>query len=1103
MSFTAGMKAASVRTVLRPVLGICGVRICGSATGHHAAAAAAPGVNIRHSTALNGNVVATDFTNNGIVDLAETGSAVVSGGQPIVGCTRRRRCLAAPIATSLNGVVMANHNHHATRAESRSMKLQSYRNLFLTVCVLSSMAGLRGDFLSAQTAPAAPTLSLLRNSNLAQTVWPGDFNGDGITDLAATAPRLPGAGPSRVVVTLGKGDGTFGPPKAASFVGHVVGVTDINGDGRADLMVVEDPEPDVELFFALSNGDGTFTDTRNVNTFDSVAFALAADLNGDGIKDVIVGNGTSDVIQIYPGHADGTYPDIVTLNAGVFIHGAIVADVNGDGKKDLAVANHYSKSVTVFLNQGAFTFLTTDIPVGMQANGVATADFNRDGKADLVVALSDGGDNDNYFTEGGTAVLLGNGDGTFAAPVKYDTPPGGWIAVAGDFNRDGIVDIAVANRSALYYDGCGVNWRTWDSLSILPGLGNGTFAAASNFSIGNQADLDGDANVNAVVSLTTSDLNNDRSTDLIVSGGSVFLNQPVDPNWTPTIDLSESFYDGELVVLRAKVEDVDNDMVTYRWTSSDGVSIPPVPRWCVGSVAAGTHIYTLTVDDGHGHQAIASASFTVGSSTPPPGPTMTITAPAEGATITAGTPYTITFHIDDPSMALYEYSIDYSLDNGATWSHIWECHNAGQSSQPGVPTSRDESCTWMNPGPEAAHAILNLYAQDDADAPIGKQSAVHFTIAPQPGGVPFPWQHHDTGAVAAAGTTTFSNGVFNVTGSGADIWGSADEFQYAYLASPPASSVGVVMTAHVDSVQDVAAWTKAGLMFRSSLTPESPQASVFVTPGKGIAFQRRLANGGNSVSTTGPLIAAPVWLRLTSSSGTIRAYYKKNDTDPWTLVGQDTMPSAGNGVAAGLAVTSHADGRLATAAFSRVTLDPVSDWNRSSIGASGGSAVADDTLFSVTGIGADIWGTSDQFEYVYQDCVGDCTITAHVQSVQNVNAWTKAGVMFRNTPFTAVSQQVDAIVSPSKGVAMQYRSIAGGTTASAGALSGVARGWLRIARTGDTFTSFWSTDGVAFTRLGAVSVPMNDAISIGLSVTSHNSTTAATATFDHVVITQP
>jgi hypothetical protein len=947
---------------------------------------------------------------------------------------------------------------------------------------------------------------LLRNSNLAQTVWPGDFNGDGITDLAATAPRLPGAGPSPVVVTLGTGDGTFGPPKAASFVGHVVGVTDINGDGRADLMVVEDPEPDVELFFALSNGDGTFTDTRNVNTFDSVAFALATDLNGDGIKDVIVGNGTTDVIQIYPGHADGTYPDIVTLNAGMFIHGAIVADVNGDGKNDFVVANHYSKSVTVFVNQGAFTFLATDIPVGMQANGVATADFNRDGKADLVVALSDGGDTDNYFSEGGTAVLLGNGDGTFAAPVKYDTPPGGWIAVAGDFNRDGIVDIAVANRSALYYDGCGVNWRTWDSLSILSGLGNGTFAAASNLSIGNQADLDGDANVNTVVSLNTSDLNGDRATDLIVSGGSIFLNKPDDPNWTPTIDLSESFYDGELVLLRAKVADVDSDMVTYRWTSSDGQTIPPVPRWCIGSLATGTHTYTVTVDDGHGHQASASASFTIGSPTPPPGPTMTLTAPVEGATITAGTPYTIKFHIDDPAMALYEYSIDYTLDDGVT-AHIWECHQVGQPSGPGVPTSRDESCTWLNPGPEAAHAVLNLYAQDDADAPIGMQSVVHFTIAPQPGGMPFPWQHQDIGAVTKTGTATFSNGVFTVSGSGADIWGSADEFQYTFLnADATGNTTDIAVIARVDSEQNVNAWTKAGVMIRAGLSASTPHASLFVSPGKGLSFQRRLVTGGPSYATTLPGVTAPVWVKLVSEvnypNENVRAYYRKNATDPWTQFAQDAFPAVIWQPVAGIAVSSHVDGTLATAAFSNVSAAPAGPWSDASIGKTGGTMTTDGTQFAVKGIGTDIWGTSDQFEFVYQPCAGDCTITTRVTSLQNTNQWAKAGVMLRES-LAAGSRHADVIVSPSKGIAMQYRSATGGPSASAGAIAGAAPGWVRLVRRGNVITGFWSTDGVNFTQVGTLTMPMNPTIFAGLAVTSHDATTATNAIFKPATFEQP
>jgi len=249
------------------------------------------------------------------------------------------------------------------------MKLMGCRNLILLALAVSAMVGLRDHALEAQSGPPAPTVSVLRNSGLAQTVWPGDFNGDGITDLASTAPRQFGAGPSPVVIALGRGDGTFNAPRSIGYTGHVVSVADIDGDGKADLLVVDEPAPDVELRFVLGNGDGTFTNIRRVNSFDGVEFALVSDLDGDGIKDVIVG-APDDVIQIYPGRADGTYADMVPLAGGLFIHGGIVADFNGDGRKDLAIANHYGRSVTIFLNQGAFNFLATDVPVGMQANDV-------------------------------------------------------------------------------------------------------------------------------------------------------------------------------------------------------------------------------------------------------------------------------------------------------------------------------------------------------------------------------------------------------------------------------------------------------------------------------------------------------------------------------------------------------------------------------------------------------------------------------------------------------------------------------------------------------------------------------------------------------------
>ena len=165
---------------------------------------------------------------------------------------------------------------------------------------------------------------------------------------------------------------------------------------------------------------------------------------------------------------------------------------------------------------------------------------------------------------------------------------------------------------------------------------------------------------------------------------------------------------------------------------------------------------------------------------------------------------------------------------------------------------------------------------------------------------------------------------------------------------------------------------------------------MFVTPGKGIAFQRRLTDGGTSVSTQVPTVTAPVWLRLVSEvsypTETVRAYYRKNASDPWIFAGEDTFPTVIWSPSAGLALSSHADGTLAKAVFSAVSVSPVADWNAVSIGTTGGSATSNDLQMTLNGSGTDIWGTSDQFELPHdQDCFRDCTITARVASLQDTN----------------------------------------------------------------------------------------------------------------------
>ena len=349
--------------------------------------------------------------------------------------------------------------------------------------------------------------------------------------------------------------------------------------------------------------------------------------------------------------------------------------------------------------------------------------------------------------------------------------------------------------------------------------------------------------------------------------------------------------------------------------------------------------------------------------------------------------------------------------------------------------------------------------------------------------------------MAAAGTATYTSegGVFTVSGCGADIWGIADEFQYVYQRRFPAFEINT----RVDSVQNVHAWTKAGLMVRTSLDPGAPQASIFVTPGKGVAFQRRTSQGATSISTSGAALTAPVWLRLTGFNGNVRAYYKKNLTDRWIFLGQEVLSNYSSVLPyVGLAVTSHADGTLATATFSQVRIGNILDWSSGgSIACSDCGASYDGTTFGLFARGSDIWGVADAFQFTATPISGDATITARVDQVDNTHAWAKAGVMFRETG-EAGSKHVFAMVTPGKGVNLQYRAATNGLSASAASIGGTAPGWLSLQRAGNTFTAFWSTDGITFVPIGSITVTMNSRVLAGMAYTDHNTSVRGASRFE-------
>jgi regulation of enolase protein 1 (concanavalin A-like superfamily) len=202
----------------------------------------------------------------------------------------------------------------------------------------------------------------------------------------------------------------------------------------------------------------------------------------------------------------------------------------------------------------------------------------------------------------------------------------------------------------------------------------------------------------------------------------------------------------------------------------------------------------------------------------------------------------------------------------------------------------------------------------------------------------------------------------------------------------------------------------------------------------------------------------------------------------------------------GLAVTSHNTGVLCQATFTDVSVTAAANpWTRTDIGAVGlaGSGSASGTTATVTGAGADIWGTADAFSYLHRPIAGDGSITVRVTGVQNTNAWAKAGVMIRES-LAAGSTHATMVLTPSNGVAFQRRTATGGTSLSTQATGIVAPHWVRVTRAGNVFTAYRSADGNAWTQVGTVTLAMAANVYMGIAVTSHNTGALCQGTFDNI-----
>jgi hypothetical protein len=278
----------------------------------------------------------------------------------------------------------------------------------------------------------------------------GDFNNDGKLDLLCATDTDPAEQTLGLSVSLGNGDGTFDSGwryldrATGKIVDFVVG--DFNRDGNLDFA---GGDCCINYVF-LGNGDGTFQLTTSYPDVWGGNIQVG-DFNGDGILDLAIegiayANGKETFpIAIAFGNGDGTFqPTVMIANAGggcAFGQTMLVSDFNGDGNLDIAFCNDTSIGILLGNGNGTFqgpTYYTVS-STGTGAFTFAAGDFNSDGKTDLIVSSDIEVNGSGQFW-----ILLGNGDGTFQTPSLVKVPgtfaTGELGIVTGDFNSDGLLD---------------------------------------------------------------------------------------------------------------------------------------------------------------------------------------------------------------------------------------------------------------------------------------------------------------------------------------------------------------------------------------------------------------------------------------------------------------------------------------------------------------------------------------------------------------------------------------------------------------------------------------------------------------------------------------
>jgi hypothetical protein len=549
------------------------------------------------ATNVNPQVLAIDLNRDGIVDIVASG--VTDSASHVTGI----------------GVFLGNVNGTTFQAPTvypvptlRAFLVDDVnRDGFPDIIVPGTTGGGTNQLATLlNTGSGAFSVGPVTSTAFTDTLVTGDFNGDGRKDVLT----------SDGVLRLGNGDGSFAAGTQALPAGgaqiQAMAAGDFNGDATQDVAVLIQGTGGVTIY--AGSGSGTFTQGSSYASTLNASSLLSTDLDRDGRADLVVGRGSNGAfgpggddwyLQILMGRGNGTFVGApLTLNTAIGAGGAgswtldaipssswfAAADFDGDGKPDLLAPRSGSLSapsptgLSVAHGNGDGTFATpVNSATTFVASVVAATDVNADGKQDAVFA----GYNGTTVTVG---VLTGAGNGSLGSEADYPLPAGSGVPAGlaiGDFNGDGAKDIAVALIGGTI---CG-NTCTPGVYTLL-GKPDHTFQSPVRTDTSNRP------------LIATGDLDGNGRSDLVVADAGVF-------GATPTPGLMHFYYgnaNGSFTAL-------DPPGVAARYRSGVTVTdinhdgLPDVVTGSAASVGGDDFVETVVNDNPNGGSNFVDRNF--------------------------------------------------------------------------------------------------------------------------------------------------------------------------------------------------------------------------------------------------------------------------------------------------------------------------------------------------------------------------------------------------------------------------------------------------------------------------------------------------------------